>query len=816
MTISNANLGIDRKITSNSDGYFLASSLPPATGYEITVTKTGFNGFNVKNIQLIVGQNITVPIVLNVAQQAESVTVTAEVPLIEETKSGVSTAVEGAQIENLPINGRRVDQFALLTPGAVTDGSSGAVSFRGVPGGNAFLQDGNDVTQQWGIDIGGGSNVPSSISQDAVQEFQVQTSGYSAEFGRAVGGVINTVTKSGTNQYHGSAYWFFRNRTLDATDPYARYNPPESRHQAGASLGGPIVKDKLFFFANGEVMRRDFPLVDSIVNPQFYSGTTYVGQCGAPATPAQCAAAQSYFARFFQTVPRTANQNLGLAKLDWRPNERNSVALSFNLLNFDSPNGLVNTVAVTNGSGVGSNGNITTKTRTARISDTFIISNSMLNEARFGWFKDRRAQDINPLLAPPNGLLSGLSVQGQSNLGVSTNLPNVQPSEDRFQYADSLSWTKGAHQFKFGLDIADLRDTENALFNGPGSYTYGSITAFAQDLSGVPTGKHWQTFTESFGPLVTHASVVNYALFAQDSWRLTPHLTINYGLRYEYSTYTQPPLNPDYPQTANLNQPGLNFAPRIGAAYSFNNNKTVVRAGYGIFYARLPSASVIRLQQRNGVIQKTGTLNANNAAQLAAGPTFPFRLTGLAGSVGLTNVTYAAPNLATPYTEQADLSVEHQFGASTRAECFLHAQPWISVHLARGPEPRPCHRHRDIHHPKHVRRSNRHLHHSHLLGRQQTRSALCQHYLPEQSRASLVRRHGGVATPARIQVVYGNAGLHLVACDRSKAKVGRHPTSISPIRRLVPTTATIRPIKEARLSTSGSGWWFPASSLRRR
>ncbi len=132
-------------------------------------------------------------------------------------------------------------------------------------------------------------------------------------------------------------------------------------------MGGPIFKDKLFFFANGEIMRRDFPLVDSIVNPQFYSNGTYVGQCGAPATPAQCAAAQAYFGRFFQTVPRTANQNLGLAKLDWRPNDKNSVAVSFNLLNFTSPNGLTSNVAVTDGSGIGSNGNINTKTRTARI-----------------------------------------------------------------------------------------------------------------------------------------------------------------------------------------------------------------------------------------------------------------------------------------------------------------------------------------------------------------------------------------------------------------------------------------------------------------
>jgi hypothetical protein len=247
---------------------------------------------------------------------------------------------------------------------------------------------------------------------------------------------------------------------------------------------------------------------------------------------------------------------------------------------YSSPT-LANTVAVTNGSGVGSNGNITTKTRTARISDTFIISNSMLNEGRFGWFKDRRAQDINPLLAPPNGLLSGLSVQGQSNLGVSVNLPNVQPSEDRYQYADSLSWTKGAHQFKFGLDIADLRDTENALFNGPGSYTYGTITAFAQDLSGVTNGKHWQTFTESFGPLLTHASVVNYAVFAQDQWSVSRRLTINYGLRTDQTNI--PSYRPE--------NPGIKFsfseklAPRLGFAFDpKGDGKWKTYGSWGTFY----------------------------------------------------------------------------------------------------------------------------------------------------------------------------------------------------------------------------------------
>ncbi len=332
-------------------------------------------------------------------------------------------------------------------------------------------------------------------------------------------------------------------------------------------MGGPIVKDKLFFFANGEFTRRNFPLVDSITNAQFYSPSgAYIGKCGSSVSPApavvasdaQCAAAQAYFGRFFQTLPRRVSQNLGLAKMDWRPNEKNSLTASFNLLNFTSPNGAVNSVTA-NASGVGSNGIQSAKARTARLSHTYIFSGSIVNEARFGWFKDRRGQDLNSALNPPNGLLSGLNVQGQGSLGVSTNIPNIQPSEDRYQYADNLSWTKGTHQFKFGIDFALLRDTENALFNGPGSYTYGSINDFALDYSGATNGKHWLSYTQSFGPLLTHASVNNYAVFGQDQWRISRGLTLNYGLRYEYSTYTQPPLNADYPATGVLNQPGRVF-----------------------------------------------------------------------------------------------------------------------------------------------------------------------------------------------------------------------------------------------------------------
>jgi hypothetical protein len=225
VTVSNKQIGLERKVTTTDVGYFLVPSLPPASGYEVLVEKSGFAAHRIENVLLQVGQNLSLTARLEISQQAQSVVVTDVIPIVELTKTGVSQVVDSGQIQNLPINGRRVDTFVLLTPGVVSDGTSGGISFRGMPGGNAFLSDGNDTTPQFYNENSGRFRVSSNISQDAVQEFQVQTSGYNAEFGRAVGGVVNTVTRSGTNSLYGTAYWFFRNRTLNAWDREMMLNP---------------------------------------------------------------------------------------------------------------------------------------------------------------------------------------------------------------------------------------------------------------------------------------------------------------------------------------------------------------------------------------------------------------------------------------------------------------------------------------------------------------------------------------------------------------------------------------------------------------
>src|SRR4051794_29915540 len=264
VVVSNESKGIKRTIRTTEAGVFAAPSLIPAEGYVVDVTKQGFNNYEVRNVQVQVGQNIDLAVLLSVAGAATQVQVEATAPIVDSTKTDVSQVIDTRQIQDLPINGRRVDSFVLLSPAVVPDGTFGLVSFRGIAGGNSFLTDGNDTTNQYYNENAGRTRISSQISQDAVQEFQVVSNNYSAEFGRATGGVVNTVTRSGSNDFHGTGYWFFRNQDFNATDPFAtadpatgkRYNPSELRNQFGVSAGGKIIRDKLFYFANYEGMRR--------------------------------------------------------------------------------------------------------------------------------------------------------------------------------------------------------------------------------------------------------------------------------------------------------------------------------------------------------------------------------------------------------------------------------------------------------------------------------------------------------------------------------------------------------------------------------
>ena len=670
--VDNDRLGIHRRITSTEGGVFSAPALVPSAGFVVTVKAAGFANFRKPEVTIPVGQDVTMTVRLEVQAATTQVEVAASADLIE-TKTEVSQNVSTAQIDNLPINGRRVDSFVLLTPAVVPDGTFGLLSFRGIPGGNNFMTDGNDTTETFYNENAGRTRIPTQISQDAVQEFQVLSDSYSAEFGRALGGVVNTVTRSGTNDLHGTAYWFFRNRTLDARDPFASFNPHEVRHQFGGSLGGAFIKNKLFFFANTEEQLRDFPLVSSIINPSVInSGTQTWLNCGVAsgglpaATPQQCSAINGTLPRFYQTFPRTANQQTALAKIDWRPSDRNAFSASFNYQHFNSPDGVQTGAVVTSGGALNSNGIDDVQVRYGRADWTAILNSNLVNEARFGWFKDRQADSLDPKLLDPVLGARSVSVNGVA-IGSGNYLPRIQPSESRFEYADTISWTRGKHTMKFGVDIFDTEDFTKQLLNGNGGYSFPNANAFALDYSGNPLGlKDYTSFTQAFGRPTVDARIHELNLFAQDQYRVSRDLTLYFGLRYEHTFLASPPLsNSDYPQTGRIPSYGLDFAPRVGFAWSLKDNKTVVRGGYGIYYARYPGAMINSLFTTNNLYQQTLSLQTSQASQAAVAPVFPNLLPAPAGTPGAAIVGFAVDGLRTPYSEQGDLSIQRALDSRT-------------------------------------------------------------------------------------------------------------------------------------------------------
>jgi len=664
VVISSASRGILRTIETNTSGIFAAPSLIPGPGYKVTVSAAGFAEYVASDIDLQVGQNLNMSISLALGQTSTSVEVTAGAQLLEDTKSDISQVVGTREIMELPINGRRVDSFVLNTAGVTNDATFGLLTFRGVAGNNSFLLDGNDNTEQFYDENAGRTRIQSQISADAVQEFEVVSANFSAEYGRAMGGVVNTVTKSGTNNIHGSAFYFLRSTGFDAHDPFSAFNPTEHRVQTGGTVGGAIVKDKLFFFLSTDITRRNFPFVDSQVKVGFLDtvNQVWVG-CGLPATPAQCSAINALLPRFYGQIPRKADNDLYFGRVDYQANSRNAFSASFNFLRWLSPNGIQTGLSSTTGAGITGNGDDTVTVRNGRATWTSTFTNNLVNSFRYGLDTDRQADSFDQ--AELGGGLGYLDVSVAGvQLGPATYLPRVEPMETRHEFADDLNWARGKHTIKVGMSFEHVNDNVNYLSNRFGSYTYPTVTSFAQDYTGNTTGlKNWSAYSQTFGnPLVDYV-IKDIAFYLEDQWKASSRLTVTLGARYEHTFAPPPPTtNPLYPLTgAPLPTGAVNLMPRVGLAYRLNG-KTVIRGGFGTFFGRLVGGLLDDVYTGNGIYQISDSLTSSNATLLAAGPVFPHALaapiTGITS--GASTLDVMAPGLKTPYSEQATIAVERQ------------------------------------------------------------------------------------------------------------------------------------------------------------
>src|SRR5437879_167276 len=373
-SVSSRNLGTGGTSTATTDGIgrYTLTHLQPGL-YSLEIIAKGFAGYKATNITVEVGRLTPIDATLDVKSQTEIIVATAEAPVIVTDRADFSTNINSTSIDNLPINGRRWSSFALSSPGAVPDGGFGLVSFRGISGLlNNNTVDGADNNQAFFSEERGRTRISYSTSEAAIQEFQINTSNYSAEYGRSAGGVVNAVTKSGSNQLHGQAFWYDRTSDLGAVNPFSfkselvngvatrvPFLPPDKRHQFGGGIGGPVVKDKLFFFFSGDQQLRGFPAVSdsgtpgAIVAPLSAAELTTLAGRGVSA--AQANAGVAFLQNLTGQVARTGDQLILLPKIDWNITAKHRLSVSYNRLRWASPAG-VQTAGVVN-RGIESYGN---------------------------------------------------------------------------------------------------------------------------------------------------------------------------------------------------------------------------------------------------------------------------------------------------------------------------------------------------------------------------------------------------------------------------------------------------------------------------
>jgi outer membrane receptor protein involved in Fe transport len=646
VTATNTSTGFTRSVGTTDAGLYSLTNLPVGA-YDLSVEKQGFKALKRSGIELAVGAVATVDLTLEVGSLQDTVTVTAEAPVVETSRSQSSTVITSQAVAELPINGRNFLDVTVATPGVTRDPTrSGDLSFGGQRGtANSLLVDGSDANNvffgQSSGRAGTGRN-PYSFSQDAVQEFQVNTNSYNAEIGRAGGGVINVITKSGTNDFHGTAFEFFRDKSLNANqwENNRRGIPKRAYHfnQFGGNIGGPVVKNKVFFFFDYDGQRNTTP------NPVFL-------QVAPPADALSQQAAQT-LQPYLTPYSNGLDNDVYLGKVDWDLGANQRLSLRYNANRFVGQN-FENSGFSSSAQHTG-NSNVTTDN--FAVDHTITIGPASVLESRFVF-----TRDDEPGLANSTSPEAVIRQNGTTVLSIGRNSFSPRYTNAKtYQWAESFSHMVGRHSLKFGLDMDFQRIGNYFPGNFSGSFVFNSYADFAADKP--------FSFTQAFagantdGPL-SKPNVNEYAFYAEDSWRATDRLTVNYGVRYDFFDYAQPKVsNPDPGlaamglNTSRINHDENNIAPRIGLAYRMDREgKTVLRAGYGIYYGRTPTILTGTAFTQNGIQVQTYTLFNNF-------PTYPNILSAPPALNRSPDIYVFAHNYVQPLTHQWSLNIERQLG----------------------------------------------------------------------------------------------------------------------------------------------------------
>jgi hypothetical protein len=713
VTVTSTQTGVVRQVQTDDSGTYSATELQLGA-YNVAVTKQGFRSATITNVTVAVAANTRADVTLAPGEVRETVEVSAEIPIVDTSSNNMGDTISGEQAAALPINGRDFTKLLVLVPGATGDpsgaadspGSFGLFSINGNRGrSNNYLLDGTDMNDGYrnlpAINEGGVFGTPATILPvDALADVPV-LSNEEAEYGRNSGAVVNLVTKSGTNNFHGSAYEFFRNTALNARNYFNSSGQQDAFHnnQFGGSLGGPIIKDRTFFFASYEGQRESggIPAPSSIPTQAQISSYLAGGgsinpisqsilnrnpwgplPAGDPANPGP--------ASEVLTTPFTNTIDSLIAKIDQHLGAHGGDLLTGRYYYGNSHQSFPLAIV---GGGVVPGFNTTTPTRVqiVSLSYTHIFSPKLLTEFRGGWNRFAEqffAQDINfnpasigldtlpPGTSPRDyGLPTIQFNDGTASIGANTSVPRGRV-DTNWQFFNNTSYTSGKHSWKYGFEFR--RTSVNGYFDA-GYRGRLNFNSFQDFLAGTPSGGR---SAEGSSHRVTYQN--SYALYVQDSWRTTNKLTFNYGLRWDYygvigAQHNLFSILTPADQLMQIGTSGApsslypkdykNFGPRVSAAYDlFGKGTTVVRAGYGLFYDAFSQDFFVGQLPFN-TFNPGPAYNGTGAYPIqfvGSGGVTPVLVPGqpVYTGYGASDVFTVSQNLSTPYVQVYNLNIEQQ------------------------------------------------------------------------------------------------------------------------------------------------------------
>jgi hypothetical protein len=678
-------------VTSDSQGQFVFELLPPGE-YSARAVAPDMSPQLTPKLQVDVGATTEIEFKLQVGGAKEMVTVTGEQPMVETETKAVSSLIDKRAIEELPLDGRRFTDLALLTPGAtqdprgLTSSSNGDLSFGGIRGyQSSYLVDGADNNNAFFAQARGRYRAPYQFSNEVVQEFRVSSNTYGAELGRAGGAVINVVTKSGSNQLHGTDFYFIRDSAFGATQPFLDFKPRAQQQQFGFTLGGPIRHNRAFFFGGIDQHIFHVPAVvrfldgSSKIVPQVGQGPLHDGDYEA-SDQAVVFAAAARLSTLAGEFPSKMVGNAGFFKLDFTltPHETLSARIStsrYSGLNnvFLDPSSPLTTNAISE------NGQEQVSTETGSVALTSTFSWRLISHLRAQFSRDLQHSSTNTT-DPLTKVSSTIDGFGRSNI-----LPR-QTREHRLHLADTISLEGKRNSWKFGGDALLTWIYNYFPAQSGGEYIFDPIKVNPFTFEPMEAGLQLtplrayahdvpKYYIQNFGSQSSHPDTNEYSGFLQDTIRATNHLAVSLGARYDLQTFTKKALltNPLWPDSGKVPFNPNNFAPRVGVAYSFGDERPlVVRAGYGWFYTRIPQIYTSTIATDNGFTSVNLFLNNSNYYDHQVFPQYPNALVNCpldATSCTLPpslaqysqgGVSAFSPNFKTPKVEQASLGLEQE------------------------------------------------------------------------------------------------------------------------------------------------------------